>query len=215
MNRCSNFLFFILFISNSVFAQYDGPAVNSCLAYAKRELSQAGTKARDVTFERDQNLNIDRYTRKIGNQFVSSVLTGHGAVVLEGSPSAELSFICLLADEKRPVFFWWLPRQGISALAQCTRSEALRKQTRACLDFLKRVADQDLGQVHAIAMQDARAKGEASLEAHRKANAGWLEYREAECARQRGFSPANVQADDYALACEIDLTRRRILDMKP
>lgn len=204
-----------LFVSTASFAQYSGPAVNSCLAFAKRELAQSGAKAKDVVFDQDASLNIERYTRKIGSQFVSSVLTGNGAVVLEGSPSAELSFICLLADEKRPVFFWWLPRQGMSALAQCTRSEALRKQARPCLQFLKEVADQDLGQLYAVGLQDARARGVDVVEAHRKANAEWLEYREAECSRRASMWAGDADRQDFRVACEIDLTRRRLLDMKP
>ena len=106
------------------FAQYNGPAVDTCLAYAKREAKREGTSAKDIVFERDQNLMIERYTRKLGNQFVSSILRGNGAVVLDGAPSAELSFICLLADDKRAVFFEWLPRINASALAQCTRDDA-------------------------------------------------------------------------------------------
>ena len=42
------------------------------------------------------------------------------------APSAELAFICLLADDKRAVFFEWLPRANASAMAQCTRDDARR-----------------------------------------------------------------------------------------
>ena len=203
----------LVFVSATAAAQYNGPAVQSCLAYAKRELRQGGTKAQEVLFERDANLTISRYTRKLGNQFISSVLTGNGAVVLEGSPSAELSFICLLADEKRPVFFWWLPRQG-GALAQCTRSEALRKEARACLEFLGKVADQDLGEIYGLGAQEARARGDAAVEAHQNANRQWLAYRDAECARQAALG-RDMDPDLYKMACEVDLARRRVLDMKP
>jgi uncharacterized protein YecT (DUF1311 family) len=212
-------LAFVGAISWNATAQYNGPAVEACRAYAKRELAQNGSKAGDVVFERDQALFIDRYTRKLGSQFVSSVLMGNGAVVLEGSPSAELSFICLLADEKRPVFFYWLPRQGAPALAQCTRTHSLRGKPRACLDFLLQVTEQDLAQVYAFAFQEARerdaqGKSEGFTGAYRKANAEWLQYRDAECARRREIAPAGVAGDDYRIACMIDLTQRRALDMK-
>ena len=207
--------FTLIFFWGTAYAQYNGPAVESCRTFARRELAQSGAKANEVVFDRDAALTIERYTRKVGNQFVSSILTGNGAVVLEGSPSAELSFICLLADEKRPVFFWWLPRHEASALAQCTRSPALRQQTRACLDFLMQVAEQDLGQVYGLSLQEARTKGEALAEAHRTSNAEWLKYREAECLRQSALAPAGTKADDYKVACEVDLTRRRLRDVKP
>src|SRR6185503_19074717 len=119
----------LLLASTSAFAQYRGPAVESCRAYAIKDLKREGNQPSDVVFEQDRLL-IERYTRKVGNQFVSSVLSGDGAVVYDGVPSAELSFICLLADEKRPVFFAWLPRQNSSALAQCTRHDTTRAQPR-------------------------------------------------------------------------------------
>ena len=107
------FAFLMIFLATPVLAQYNGPAVEACRALAKQEAARDGTKAKDIVFERDQNLQIERYTRKLGNQFVSSILRGNGAVVLDGAPSAELSFICLLADDKRAVFFEWLPRANV------------------------------------------------------------------------------------------------------
>ena len=53
----------LLLFSNAVFAQYSGPAVDTCLAYAKREAARDGTQAKNIVFERDQNLMIERYTR--------------------------------------------------------------------------------------------------------------------------------------------------------
>jgi len=130
-------------------AQYKGPAVDTCLAYAKQEAVRDGTRAKDIIFERDQELVIERYTRKLGSQFVSSVLKGNGAVVLEGAPSAELSFICLLANDKQAVFFDWLPRAHSSAIAQCTRDDGLRSNPRPCLELMQRVVANDLEQAYA------------------------------------------------------------------
>ena len=200
-------------------AQYSGPAVDTCLAYAKREVQRDGTRAKDVIFERDQNLMIERYTRKLGNQFVSSILRGNGAVVLDGTPSAELSFICLLADEKRAVFFDWLPRANVQALAQCTRDDVLRDKPRPCLELLLRVAEADLTQVYAEQFQDARerdskAGNESAVAIFRRANDEWRQYRDAECARRRDLGPKGVSPEDHELACMAELTRRRALDMR-
>jgi uncharacterized protein YecT (DUF1311 family) len=198
----------------AAFAQYSGPAVDACRAYALKELVREGTRPKDVVFEQDGALILDRYTRKLGSQFVSSVLTGNGAVLLEGSPSSELSFICLLADEKRPVFFNWLPRADTSALRQCTRTEELRGKPRQCLELLQRVADQDLTVVYAQRFQEANERGEKVLAAYRKSNDEWLQYRDAECARRRDFAPQGIPPEDAQLACAIDLTRRRAWDMR-
>ena len=91
-------------------AQYDGPAVETCRAYAEREISFYGSKAADVVFKRDQALTIERYTRDVGSQFVSSVLMGNGVLVMKDGVKEEQPFICLLANEKRAVFFYWLPK---------------------------------------------------------------------------------------------------------
>ncbi len=215
----TRFLIVLALVSSPAFAQYAGPAVEACRAYAKKEELKYNKSAREIVFDRDQALAIERYTRKLGTQFVSSILTGNGAVVLEGAPSAELSFICLLADEKRPVFFYWLPRQNPTAAAQCLRGARQRAQPRPCLELLLQVAESDLSQVYAHRFQEARerdfnAKGEEFIAAYRKANEEWLQYREAECARRRALAPADIPAEDYQLACMVDLTRRRALDMR-
>ena len=198
--------------------QYDGPAVEACRAYAKREIAREGLQAKDVVLEKE-GLSMERYTRKMGNQFVSSILTGNGAVVLPGAPSAELSFICLLADEKRAVFFEWLPRPNSSAMAQCTRDEALREKPRPCLETLLQVAEHDLTQAYAIRFQDARERDHGTgkedlVNGFRRANDEWRQYRDAECARRTEQTPKDVAADDYRLACLVELTRRRALDMR-
>ena len=214
------FSFFLLgFFSVAAHAQYSGPAVEACRAYAKKEELRHNAVAREIVFDRDAALTLGRYARSIGSQPVSSILSGNGAVVLAGAPSAELSFVCLLAGEKRPVFFYWLPRQNVAAVTQCLRDEAQRALPRPCLELLLQVAEADLAQLYAAGFQEARerdfnAKAEDFTAAYRKSNDAWRQYRDAECARRRPFAPAGVSADDYQLACSVELTRRRALDMR-
>ena len=200
-------LLLALLAAGSAFAQYDGPAVAACRAYAMNEIKRNGGSAKEVVFERDRNLVIEKYTRKIGSQFISSVLTGNGAVVYAGSPSAEMSFVCLLADEKRPVFFNWLPRQDVATLAQCTRDDSLRAKPRPCLELLLQIAENELGLLYAMRFQEANGRGEAAVAAYRKANDEWRQYRDAECQRQ------GAAGEERQLACIVDLTRRRAWDM--
>jgi len=200
-------------------AQYEGPGVEVCRLYAQRQLMRDANTARSVVIERDQNLVIERYTRKVGNQFVSSILTGNGAVVFANAPSAELAFICLLADDKRAVFFEWLPRRDASALAQCTRDDTTRANPRACLQTLIDVSEVDLTQAYAARLTDARQRdadggNEAASERYRSSNQAWLQYRDAECLRRKDQTPAGVDPGDYQLACTIELTRRRLVDMR-
>jgi uncharacterized protein YecT (DUF1311 family) len=210
----------LLFLFSPVaLAQYSGPAVDTCLAYAKREAERDGTRPKEIVFERNQNLSIERYTRKLGNQFISSILRGDGAVVLNGSPSAELSFLCLLASDKQAVFFDWLPRTNPSALAQCTRDESLRGKPRTCLEFMLNVADGDLTIAYAQRFQEARERDdgtgkEVTADTFRKANEEWRQYRDAECARRRAQAPKDAAPEDHQLACMVELTRRRAVDMR-
>lgn len=213
------FLLFLICINCEAMAQYSGPAVEACRAYAKKQLFRDANTAKDVVIDRDANLVIERYTRKAGSQYVASILSGNGAVVFDNAPSAELGFICLLADEKRPVFFDWLPRRDASAMSQCTRDEAMREKPRPCLELLLQIAETDLMQVYAHSFQDARerdsgAASEPFTDAYRKSNEAWRQYREAECARRRDSAPPGVGPDDYQTACMIELTRRRLVDMR-
>jgi uncharacterized protein YecT (DUF1311 family) len=215
----TRFLLVGLLLSTPAFAQYSGPAVETCRAFAIAELKREGSLAKDVVIERDQALSIQRYTRKLGSQFVSSILTGNGAVVIDGAPAAELGFICLLADEKRALFFEWLQHPYARAHAQCSRDAALRGQPRKCLETLLAVAETDLTQIYAIHFQAARerdhdAGNEKLVEAFRKANDEWRQYRDAECTRRREHAPKGFSADDYQLACQVELTRRRVQDMR-
>jgi uncharacterized protein YecT (DUF1311 family) len=190
--------------------------VEACRAYAKKEAQREGATASDIVIESDASLLMERYTRKVGNQFVSSILRGNGAVVLDGAPSAELSFVCLLANDKQAIFFEWLPRSDASALKQCSRDGA---KPRPCLETLLQVAENDLMQSYASRFQDARERDhgtgkEVFIDTFRKANDEWKQYRDAECARRRDYAPQGVAPDDYQMACIVDLTRRRGLDMR-
>ena len=104
--------------------------------------------------------------------------------------------------------------RNASAASQCMRSPELQKRSRECLDLLLRVAEQDLTQAYAMRFQEANEKGEQTLAAFRKSGAEWIEYRNAECARRRDTAPSGVSPEDYAVACAVDLTRRRALDMR-
>jgi len=188
--------------------QYAGPGVETCRAYAERELRKQNSRIQSVVFDRDQNLNIDRYTRNVGSQFVASLLYGNGAIVYPGTLAIEMSFLCLLADDKRAVFFNWFPRRDAPSLAQCRRSGG---SALGCLDSLLTIAEQELTALyakHAVEAREADATAgnqNASTTFQRSIDA-WRAYRDAECTRRA--------AGDERKACMLDLTRRRALDLR-
>src|SRR5262249_25075125 len=145
-------------------------------------------KVQSVAFEQDRELNIDRYTAKVGSQFVSSLLYGNGAIVYAGGvPATEMTFVCLLADEKRAVFFHWFPRRDAPALAQCGRGGGANASQ--CLDTLLSVTEQELVELYSkytieARQADAKAGNENALNAFRRGADAWKAYRDAECARR-------------------------------
>ena len=193
----------------SAFAQYAGPGVETCRVHAERELRKENAKIQSLVFDRDTELQIDRYTRNAGSQFVSSLLYGNGAIVYGGGvPAIEMAFLCLLANDKRAVFFHWSPRRDAPVLAQCRRG---RTGAGECLDSLLLITEQELTELYArhyveARETDAKAGNEAAATAFRKSGDAWRAYRDAECARRA--------AGEERKACLLELTRRRALDVR-
>lgn len=190
-------------------AQYAGPAVETCRAFGERELRRGGADVKGLVIDRDRHLSIERVTRKLGSQFVSSALWGNGAILRAVGPAVELSFVCLLASEKRALHFHWAPRRDAAALAQCRRGAAPGD----CLQLLLDLAERDLVEVAAYRFQesleaDAKSGNESASSAYRNAAGAWRNYRDTECARR-----GPVGSDEWR-ACLVDLTRRRYLDLQ-
>ncbi len=189
-------------------AQYSGPAVQACRAYAEAEVRQGGAGKPTVQLD-TASLDLQRYTRKAGSQFVSLLLAGGGAIVYAQGVPVEFSFVCLLAEEKRPVFFYWIPRIEAVAIGLCRRT----KEVASCLDTLLVVAEQELTQRYSILFvnvreADAKSGNENMANAFRRSSEAFLAYRAAECARR------DAAGSDSHKGCMVDLTRRRGLDLR-
>lgn len=191
-------------------AQYAGPAVPACRAYAERELKkQLGEDVRALQFDNDRYLHLAREPRKLGSQSVSATLSGHGAIVRRAGPPIELAFVCLLAGEKRALWFHWIPRRDAPALHQCRRDG----EAQECLQLLHDLAERDLVEASAMRFQeslqaDASAGNNAASTAYRDSAAAWRAYRDAECARR------GPGGSDAWRACMADLTRLRYFDLQ-
>jgi hypothetical protein len=199
----------LLFLPLTALAQVSGPAVEACRVHAERDLKKGGAGVKAVVFDRDRTLLIERHARKMGNQFVSSILSGNGAILRKAGPAIELSFVCLLASDKQALLFHWVPRHAAPSLAQCKRGAAPGD----CLQLLLELAERDLVEVAAFRFQDsleadAKAGNENASSAYRNAAAAWRAYRDAECARR------GAAGTDAWRGCMVDLTRRRYLDLQ-
>jgi hypothetical protein len=205
----SRLLLLLLWLPLTAPAQVSGPAVETCRTHGERELKQGGAGVKALVFDRDRALHIERTARKVGSQPVSSILSGNGAIVRSAGPAVELSFVCLLASEKRALLFHWVPRPAAASLAQCRRSPAAGD----CLQLLLDLAERDLVEVAAFRFQDsleadAKAGDGNASSAYRNAAAAWRAYRDAECARR------GAGGSDEWRSCMVDLTKRRYLDLQ-
>ena len=190
-------------------AEYSGPALEACRAHGERELRKVGADVKALAFDNDRHLVFARESRKLGSQPIGASLSGHGAIVRATGPAVEMAFVCLLASDKRALWFHWLPRRDAPALGQCGRSA----DTGACLQLLLDLAERDLLEKAAFRFQesleaDAQAGNEAASSAYRDSAAAWRNYRDLECARR---GPAG---SDAWRACRVDLTRWRYLDLQ-
>lgn len=190
-------------------AQISDPAVRACTAFAEREVKSGNMSVRSITLDDDRDRHLERYARKLGNQFVGFVLFGNGAILNASGPAVEFNFVCLLADEKRALYFFWAPRRDAPVLAQCRRGGTAL--TDPCLEALLLAAEQDLTNAYANRLVEARqadagAGNEDRANAFRRSAEAWRAYREAECARRGG--------GDATKACLVELTRRRALDLR-
>jgi hypothetical protein len=178
-------------------AQYAGPALETCRAFGERALKADGVLLKSLAIDNDRHLHLERRTRKLGSQAVGASLSGHGAIVLDAGPPVEVSFLCLLASDKRALGFHWLPRRDASSLAQCRRVPG----TGQCLQVLFDITERDHIEMSSIRFQQAQDAGTG--DAFRATAAAWRAYRDLECAR-RGEG-----GSDEWRACMVDLTRQR------
>lgn len=199
----------LAFLPLAAAAQYSGPAVQACQVHAEQQIRRESDYVRSVVLDDDRERTMERYARKRGSQFVSAALYGNGAIVSTQGQTIEFTFLCLLADDQRAVFFHWLPRRSAPVLTQCRRGGAERLG--ACLQRLLEVAEQDLTQAYMQRFVEARtaesaADPEAATNAFRRSAETWRAYRDAECARR--------PEGDARKACIVELTRRRLLDLQ-
>lgn len=192
-----------------VLAQGTDPAAQSCRALGAAELKRAGLEVRALRIDADRHLLLERERAKLGSQPIGASLSGYGAIVPPSGPPTEIAFVCLLASEKRALWFHWLPRRDAATLQQCRRVADVPD----CLQRLLETAERDLLEVSAYRFQesldaDAEAGNDAASSAYRDAAAAWRNYRDLECARRGAAGSEAWQA------CRVDLTRRRYTDLQ-
>ena len=156
---------------------YRGPAVDACARLARDELRQNRVAVTSVKLVLNE---IEKYTRKLGTQFVSSVLTGTLYADLPDGNVKRAKYLCLLADDRTPVFLRldWVSTSALEETCggnfECTAREVSEMDRRIDQDFRERLEE-------AKAAMPVEDFAEYATSAERELRA-WRDYRDAACA---------------------------------
>jgi|GEM_PF-871335 uncharacterized protein YecT (DUF1311 family) len=166
----------------------------------------------------DEDLQEDKYEDKLGSQFISTVLSGHGVWTGKDSGPANVRFTCLLENDKKAVFIHLVndvDRNPVDVcwdrfepgewgkMSQCLQS-ALKREENKLADLLKK-AEQQTSQ----SLTQAAAKQTLDT-----SNQQWTIYRDAECARRQAQVAGRNHPDVGEFTCRINKTRERISDLQ-
>ena len=165
-----------------------------------------------------EDLQEDKYEDKLGSQFISTVLFGHGIWRSKDNAPTNVRFTCLLENDQKAVFIHLsneADREPVDVcwdqfepgewgkMSQCLQG-ALKREEAKLAELLKKA-----GQQTDESLDKAAAK--LTLDA---SNSQWKLYRDAECARRQAQVAGRNHPDIGELTCQIHKTRERIRDMQ-
>ena len=192
--------------------------LDACQRHATRHYQQASPERFVSIRLLEENVKEEKYEDKVGSQFVSTVLSGHGIWQDKAGGPSDVHFICLLENSTKPVFVaivedrrrdpvdvCWdgFEPSGWGKMTQCLQ-DSLKREEAALADLLVK-ANQQAGQ--SLDKISARKTLKVS-------NAQWLKYRDTECARRQAFVAGRNHPDIGELTCQIHKTADRISDLK-
>jgi uncharacterized protein YecT (DUF1311 family) len=194
------------------------PTLDACQRYATRHYQQVSPESFVSIRLLEEGVNEEKYEDKMGSQFISTVLSGHGIWQDKAGGPSDVRFTCLLENSAKPVFVavaedrrrdpvavCWdgFEPSGWGKMTQCLQ-ESLKREEAALADSLNK-ATQQAGQ--SLDKISARKTLEES-------NAQWRKYRDIECARRQAFVAGRNHPDIGELTCQIHKTAERISDLR-
>lgn len=196
----------------------ENPTIAACQRYATSHYQQVSPE-RFVSLQLlDEGVDEKKYERKVGSQFISTVLSGRGIWRDKAGGPSNVRFTCLLENSAKPIFIdiaqdgrrdpvavCWdgFEPSGWAQMTQCLQ-DSLKKEEAALSDLLTK-ATQQAGQ----SLDQISAK-----RALQESNAQWVKYRDTECARRQAFVAGRNHPDIGELTCQIRETAERLSDLK-
>jgi uncharacterized protein YecT (DUF1311 family) len=200
----------------------DNPSLSACERYANWQLREQNPSDDAVIRLFSKDILDEKYEDKVGNQFISSVLSGRGVLKTPNQADSAIHFTCLLEDWKTPRFFHMTdymkdmseqdPAQtcwdqfqpaGWGELTGCLQQALIREE-----ETLK-ATEADASHRADQSLEKAAAKDALDVSSDL-----WQQYRDAECQRQQAQMAGGNHPDVRDLTCRIQVTHERIRDLR-
>src|SRR5262249_39977979 len=144
-----------------------------------------------------QNIVVEQLGGKMGSQYISKVLSGNGVLKLKNTEPLDIQFTCLLANDRKTVFFHANPKpvskQQPNAIKACEDKAETIGEAVPCLEKTLRQEDQKLSGL------EKRIQGQGNKESKQLLElsaAQWKRYRDSECLRRMTFRRAGGNHPD-------------------
>lgn len=192
--------------------------LTTCQRYATQYYQQVNPEHFASIQLLEEDLNEEKYEDKVGSQFISTVLSGHGVWNDKSGEPSSIGFTCLLENSDKAVFFNTAEDKHRDPVDVCwDRFEPGEwgKMTQCLQDALKR-EETMLADLQGKAAHQAEQSMDknAANQAFHESSTQWRKYRDTECVRRQAFVAGRNHPDIGELTCQIRKTDERISDLK-
>ena len=194
------------------------PSLAACQRYATQHYQQTSPAHFASVQLLEEDVNQEKYEKKVGSQLIGTVLSGHGIWKDKTGVPSNVRFICLLEASDKPVFIDIMkdgPRDPVDVCWDGFEPSEWGKMTQCLQGSLKR----EEAALAALLTKTAQQAGQSmdKLSAKKtlqESNVQWVKYRDSECDRRQAFVAGRNHPDIGELTCKIRKTAERISDLK-
>jgi uncharacterized protein YecT (DUF1311 family) len=194
------------------------PALDACQRYATSHYQRASPERFASIQLLVEDMDEKKYEDKVGGQFVSTVLSGHGIWQDKIGAPSDVRFICLLENAEKPVFVDVVEEGRRDPVAVCWdgfEAAAWGKLTQCLQDSLKREEAALADELKKVTEQAGQSLDKASaMKTLQESNAQWVKYRDSECDRRQALVAGRNHPDIGELTCQVRETAERIADLR-
>lgn len=210
---CAVLLVFACWIPPSVKAIQTPDARAACAQFANSRYHQNNPDNFENIQLFPQDLVVEKLDGKIGNQSLSAVLSGTGALRLKKSAPVDIQFTCLLGSEQKTLFFHATPNPSPEPVDSCAAQAATIGEAVPCLEKTLKQEEHKLADLEKRTTNQARGIDQQAKQMLSLSGRQWKQYRDSECIRRLAFRVGGNHPDITEYDCLIGKTRERIRDL--